>query len=148
MNVRDPEREKECMMIQKPTAIRQLGLLLATLCIGFGSNAQITAKKATVYPSEAVRVLANALEPAKITRHSGPFVLYVENRTGIVSETYRLDAEPSAGGAASRTTTPLATWATQKFKWWDHTLLNLQPGTYRFSLGSRADLTLQLVITN
>jgi hypothetical protein len=97
---------------------------------------------------EVLVLRKNGVEPTKITRPSGPFMLYLENRTGSPSETYRLDVEPQAGTTQSTAVPALATWATQGMKWWDHALLNLPPGTYRLSLGSRSDLTLQLVITN
>ena len=109
--------------------------------------AQAPTKKVIAHPSEVVVVIKNSIEPPKITRPSGPFVLYLENRTDNVTESFRVDDEAQASEGHAATSTGLATLATKDQKWWDHALINLPPGTYRLSLLSRTDLTLQLVIT-
>ena len=113
-------------------------------CGAVGLFGQSSTTKAAVIPSEVIIIGKNAITPATITRPAGQFVLYLENRSGLPNESYRLDID---GQAITAATAPLTTLSTQATKWADFTLVNLPSGTYRMTLQNQPGLSVQLVIT-
>jgi hypothetical protein len=93
-----------------------------------------------ILPSEVVLINRFGVYPNKITRPTGPFVLFIENRLAPHVEVFTL--------VSGSSTTSLLQLTTQGNKARDHAALNPLPGTYHLRFQNNPQLTVDIEITN
>jgi hypothetical protein len=114
-------------------AIIAVGLLFVTL----GSFHNSSADKSQPEEIELVTVRPAGFEPSEITRPKGPFVLFVDDRSGRENSSLvlqRVNSERVRGISINR----------KKSEW--HDVMDLSPGTYVLQDASNPELRCQITI--
>ena len=91
-------------------------------------------------PSEVVIISRFGVSPAKTTRPTGPFVLFVENRLAPHEEVLTLVREGS--------TASLLQLTTERNRPRDSAALNPETGTYHLQFRNNTQFTVEIEITN
>lgn len=92
---------------------------------------------------ELLTLRAGGFEPAEIRRHPGPFIIAVENISGMDAGTLRL--EPASGGPPSSALAE-ARMARGRFDW--NQRLELPPGTYLLGQTGGAGHSCRIIISS
>jgi hypothetical protein len=87
---------------------------------------------------ERIMISPRGFEPAEIRRPQGPFILAVNNQTGVNEVTLRLEKE--AGNKLREVSMP-------KGKRYSNNTLDLQPGRYTLTEANHPDWAAQIIIT-
>jgi hypothetical protein len=108
------------------------------------ANAQLKpipapSEQPALLPSEVIIVSRYGVSPAKITRPTGPFVLFIENRLAPHEEVFTLVLQGS--------TASLLQLTTQRTKPRTSAALNPEPGTYELHFQNNTQLTVDIEVT-
>ena len=112
-------------------AILALGLLFVTLAQFRGDSVSLPAE------IELITLRPAGFEPSEISRPKGPFVLFVDDRSGRQNSSLRLQR---ANGERLRT----VNLQRNKFQWND--VVDLTPGTYILQDANNSALRCQIII--
>jgi hypothetical protein len=96
----------------------------------------------------AIRITRFGPYPATVTRQAGPFLLFISNRSGVISDTYSLFLKPAvAVGPVVADVTSLLDLHSLVNKQRDYQMIDLLPGDYELRFQSHPEWVVSIKVT-